>query len=419
MRAAFANTGLVIASLVISLLVIEIAVRFYITPPKPYGLVPESSPADIRFSVFDKRGFFAWRPGYRGWFDNGVDFVGKRVTTNANGGRTVPCAAHVGAPENRIFLIGDSQTFGWGLADDETWANRFQCDLNGRLPGRFRVHNLAYPGAQVDQLYMRAIGQVEPAAKPGDIAIISFTWNDLITFYKPLSFVDAALKDAGLRQIPDKGGSTAKVRSLGNIAPANAPAAEAAELKLSLSNPVNYLRTQSWRYPIYNEYGLFIPSFESAWAFLNSLQYLSAAFQVAWSNARLLYYRFRPSDELTKKIPPGTFRSNFLVLRSLQDRLKQKGVRVFVQLLPSRLFYDDYYYNAYSANGVAFPARDYLAHVAMPYCKSLQLHCLNRFGELISSKKNAHSFPYDGHINPIGAARIGRALSDDLQHLLR
>ena len=99
-----------------------------------------------------------------------------------------------------IFLLGDSQTFGWGLSNDETWANQLQCVLNKQVPDTYRVKNFGFPGAQVDQIFKRGIEQVMPATRSGDVVIISITWNDLINFYAGRVFVrNAAAPLSGAR----------------------------------------------------------------------------------------------------------------------------------------------------------------------------------------------------------------------------
>jgi len=414
MKGFLINSGLVLVSMLIGFSALEMGVRIYADVAKPYAIEPEGSDTEIRPSVYDSRGFWTWSPGYRGRFDNRVDFTDKRVTTTRYGGRGIPCAAGVRTPDSHIYLIGDSQTFGWGLSDDETWANQLQCQLNIKNPGKFKVYNLGFPGAQVDQLYARGIGQVEPVIEPGDIVVISFTWNDLVTFYKSLSFVRDVMKRSGLKQLPITDPSRVEVTTAHEPSPGAPKAERRPGLEIRLTDPVRYLNAASWRYPLYKEYGVFLPSFNSWSSFLNSMQYISAAYKIAFSHARLLYYRLRPSNELKAKIPRGTFRNNFLVLKSLETRLRYKGAKVLIQFLPNRLFFDDYYYQSYSKNGAVFPSQDYLGYVGTSFCQSLGLTCVNRFGDLATPKRDAHTFAFDGHFNQAGAARIAAALALDL-----
>jgi hypothetical protein len=380
----------------------------------PYVVKMAEPSEDIRYGVYDVRNFWTWRPIFRGWFDNGIDFFENKITTNAIGGRTVPCLNNNSSTQARVFLLGDSQTFGWGLSDSQTWANQLQCELEKNHRGAFKVVNLGFPGSQVDQLHARGVGQVEPAITDRDIVVISFTWNDLITYYVGKKFAHTALKDAGLRAIDSTDISRAYVESLENSLHFSVDRMQGGSLELKLSNPIIYLGEKGWRYPIYKEYGIFIPSFDSVTSFFNSFQHVSTIIRIAGSSARQLYYWLRPQSSLKNKIPSHTFSHNFFVLKSLETRLKQKGARVFVQLLPTRLFFDDHYFSLYSGVWHTFPHQDYMGFIATPFCDSLQLNCLNRYDDLRTASRDQHTFPIDGHYNSAGAAQIAKALSLDL-----
>jgi len=414
MKQRLVNLGLTVGSIAIGLILLELLVRPIYGIASPYDVIPENSSEDIRYGVYDTRGFWTWKPKFQGWFDNGVDFEGNRVTTNPDGSRVVPCHKKRAGHLPRIFLLGDSQTFGWGLSNDQTWANQLQCEIESKIPGAFEVVNLGFPGSQVDQIYARGIGQVEPVISEGDIVVISFTWNDLITYYVGEQFAHRVLKDSGLRAVQDKGLNGLYVQPIEDEPGPGAKSRQGGLLELQLSNPRKYLGEKSWRYRIYTDYGIFIPRFDSAMSFLNSMQHVSAVFRIAWLNARMLYYRLRPKGSLEKKIPDHAFPHNFLVLKALQTRLQRRGAKVFVQLLPSRVFFDDFYFSSYSAGGQAFPSQDYMGFVSKPFCDNLNLTCLNRFNELKTSSRNQHTFPIDGHYNTAGAAKIAKALYLDL-----
>ena len=180
------------------------------------------------------------------------------------------------------------------------------------------------------------------------------------------------------------------------------------------TRPYRRLNTATWRYDVYTKYGLFVPSFDSMEAFLNSMNYVSVAYRLLWARAKLLFYQFRPADSFFKKLPVDTYKSNFLSLKALSYRLENKGAKVYIQFLPNRVFFDDYYYSSYSKNGAVFPARDYFWHIGKPFCDSLNLKCLNRFDDLKTEKRDAHTYVYDGHYNAEAAKRVGQALTDDL-----
>jgi hypothetical protein len=384
MRKFAVNLLLVLVALAVGAGLIEAGSRLFIGLPKPYPLKPNSY-------VYDRRGFWTMRPGLTDAFDNGVDFRGAAVNVDALGARRTVCAETAAPEAARVFLIGDSQTFGWGLADAETWASGLQCALAKARPGAYRVYNFGVPGTQVDQYWSRATAQVAPALRRGDIAVVSVTWNDLVTFYAGKAFVEKAAANAGDSRVGTAGG-----------------------LDLQLARPLSYLDPPTWRYRFYENYGLFVPSIDSIKAFGDSMVHVSVAFGLLWNRARLLYYRLRPADAFAKKVDADAFENNFRVLKAIATALERRGARVIVQLLPNRLFFDDFYYASYSKNGIAFPARDYMGHVAQPYCRDLGLTCVNRFAELLTVRRDAHTFAIDGHYNAAGAVRVAAALGGDV-----
>jgi lysophospholipase L1-like esterase len=62
-----------------------------------------------------------------------------RITIDEDGHRTVPGAHPL---DHRIYLVGDSQAFGWGLQDEETIA----AGLQAQLGDHWQVVNLGVPG---------------------------------------------------------------------------------------------------------------------------------------------------------------------------------------------------------------------------------------------------------------------------------
>jgi len=401
MRAFFVNLGVLAAALAVGAILVEVLARAFFGLPAPYALPAEST-------VFDARGFWTGVPGFTARFDNRVDFRDAAVGIDDIGARRVPCAADAGtamAPV-RVFLVGDSQTFGWGLSDADTWANGLQCRLETAAPGRYRVINFGVAGTQVDQYWARGVRQVVPGIRPGDVVVVSVTWNDLVTFNDGLPFVEQVLAQAGLR----RDGSGVR-----QVEPPPPVAGDGQGLALRLLEPRRYLNPPTWRYRFYNDYGVFVPSFDSPKAFADTMTYVSAAFGILWRHARLLYYRLRPADSLAAKLEPHVFEYNFLTLKALQTVMRRRGARMLVQLLPNRLFFDDFYYAAYSKNGVVFPARDFMGSIAADLCPKLELDCVNRFDDLATAARDAHTFPFDGHYNAAGAARVASALAREVR----
>jgi len=390
----------------------EVAARTFLQTEAPFALTPQDSKTDIRVSVWDTRGFWTIKPDYQGIFDNNVDFRAKTVTLEDDGRRQVPCA--MGSPQasQKLYLLGDSQTFGWGLSDTETWANRLQCALNKKMQNAYQVRNYGFPGAQVDQIFKRGIQQIVPATRPGDVVIISITWNDLINFYSGRVFVRYAAAEAGLSVNEDTWNSIAPIKSpLFEKNISRNPASLALQLKM----PLHYLNPPSWRYSFYLKHGIFVPSLSSTDAFLVSMKYASVVFRIALSTARLIYYRWRSKESLIRKFPKDTVANNFFVIKSLTTAFERKGAQVIVQLLPPRQFFDTYYYRTYSNNGLTFPTQDYMGYLAKPWCERMGLTCQNPFSKLKTVTRDAHSFTFDGHYNAAGALVISNALIDKIK----
>jgi lysophospholipase L1-like esterase len=79
----------------------------------------------------------------------------------------------------RLFALGDSFTFGLGVADDETWPARLEQRLGGRVPGGVRVINsgvVSY-GAFQEMNMLRERGL---AMRPS-VVIHALYWNDYMT----------------------------------------------------------------------------------------------------------------------------------------------------------------------------------------------------------------------------------------------
>lgn len=113
----------------------------------------------------------AWDPEL-GW-RNAPGLGGQELTTNAQGWRAARDFAEAKPPGvRRLVFVGDSYTFGQGVADDETFAARCQQRLG---PG-WEVLNFAVPGYGTDQqllCYERVARDYAP-----DVVVLGFFLRD-------------------------------------------------------------------------------------------------------------------------------------------------------------------------------------------------------------------------------------------------
>ena len=365
-------------------IVFEIGARLWFPLPKPYAAEPG-------LLVMDARGFWVLEPDFHGQYDNRVDFRGKKLTITEYGTRLVPCVSTGASARNRVFLIGDSQTFGVGLSDKETWANLLQCKLNDRDDGPWAVYNLSVPGINIDQYYARTARMLSNVIQPGDKVVVSVTWNDLHT-EQATSSVRAIVKNSQYSE-------QSKNQQSGTDG-----------MALMLKKPYRRDGEKTWRYWLYQRTGIFIPSFNSLGEFVNSVPYASALLGIAIPKARLLYYRFRDTGVLAKKIGPERISNNFKILSAISDQIKRRGSHLIVNLLPNRLFFDDFYYWSYSQGNRGFPEQDYMMYLAKPHCAQYGLECVTSFPALKTGKRDEHSFSFDGHYNESGASRVASFL---------
>jgi lysophospholipase L1-like esterase len=377
------NAALVVFSVLIGVVLLEAALRFFVVLPAPY-------PMPIRSLVMDARGFWIFDPGLKFVIDNGLEIRNKAVTIGADGLRRVPCRpAFADSSAPRIFIIGDSQTFGFGLTDDESWPNRLQCALrdNGQ---KAMVYNLGVPGINTDQYLMR-LSQIEPILQPGDLILVVLTWNDLVT---DQSWVRT--DRIGVRPCPQS------------------PASET--LFACLERPKKYLNpVETWRLKFYRQTGLFVPGFSSIKEFADTAVMSSALAKVTVPRLKLLWYSLRGETALFDKLPKNSFADNIRIVARMRDLAQKKGARTEAMLLPNRIFADDYYYEFYSKGGTVFPERDYPRFATVSTCREHRLTCFSLFEALQTDDRDQYSFGYDGHLNPAGARAVAGALARRLR----
>jgi lysophospholipase L1-like esterase len=122
---------------------------------------------DFPFMRPDAEVFWAPKPGWRG------EFQGKAVTINSLGLRGAEPARPNRAGWRRLAVFGDSITFGYGVADEETYAAQAGRLLAGE---RVDVVNAGVTGYTSHQV-LRLLKRVAPALRP-DVATFCIGWND-------------------------------------------------------------------------------------------------------------------------------------------------------------------------------------------------------------------------------------------------
>jgi len=153
-RKGIPSVALTTSSLVICLLVIEVACRIF-------GLLPPPSRT------------FQFSP------TKGYELVAGHGDINSHGLRDREYSVAKQLGTFRIIAIGDSFTYGSGVAQGETYAKRLEAILNERLRNGstyFEVLNAGVPGYNTNQelIHLREVGlQFAP-----DLILVGFTLSD-------------------------------------------------------------------------------------------------------------------------------------------------------------------------------------------------------------------------------------------------
>jgi len=99
-----------------------------------------------------------------------------RYGIDARGFRRV---ANRGEPRRRIFVFGDSFTFGHGVADDATWTSVL---ASRELRPGLQVVNAGVMGYGITQMLQR-LADLEPEIEPGDLVLFAPTSDDFLRTY--------------------------------------------------------------------------------------------------------------------------------------------------------------------------------------------------------------------------------------------
>lgn len=365
MKSVLANLALSVATVIVGLAVAE-AVLWQIAPPPRVGL-----PKNMFASQSN-----VWHlsPNFIGTMDNRVDFVGKRVTADAAGLRVVP-SAPAEAPR-RLFVIGDSQTFGHGLSDEEAWPNVLQRALTDAEAG-VKVENHGIPAVNVDQ-YVRRLDTLVERIDDGDVVVVGLTWNDLITPQKP-----------GEHEVKVVEGYLVKAETA-------------------------HQEDLAARIRLYDSIGLYIPPFQDLKTLLESLSQTSALVHFTYPRAKAIYYRLRDHRPVAELVELGVPDGNMALLANMAARVKAQGASFAVALLPDKIFFEDAAWRTYSVGGRDYPVQNFMGHLAKPLCARFQLRCLDAFTILHQHQHDPVAFAVDGHYNEKGAEVIGIWLAGEI-----
>ncbi len=172
-RRILANLLLASASSLFGLLLFEFALRVVLPTPIHFRYPQESYD-------FDPEVAHVLRPGQRAFTHD------QEVVTNSRGLRDRELPERPEPGVLRVLALGDSQTFGNGLALAETWPKQLEAELLRRGAGqgaRFEVLNAGVPGSDTWQheiLLGRLAGRYHP-----QVAVLAFYVNDVSPRYEP------------------------------------------------------------------------------------------------------------------------------------------------------------------------------------------------------------------------------------------
>lgn len=175
-RRVLGNLGLLIASVAVVLLMAEAGFRLF--RPVQYLKPPSSVPLEERRETLYRRSrvpglSYEMIPGRNGTFE------GMQVRTNSFGMRGGEPAPDATPGLFRILVLGDSFTFGFGVAEEEAYPAVLMKILNDRLPptgGRYEVLNLGVLGYSTRDEAIR-LAHVSPSLHPKGV-ILGYVLND-------------------------------------------------------------------------------------------------------------------------------------------------------------------------------------------------------------------------------------------------
>jgi hypothetical protein len=167
--------GLALSALLVLLCAVEGAFRA-VASVRLYDIVPDD-PALGSSMVRREDGRPVGRPGFRGQFIH-PEFRGCRVEFNAWGLRDgLDEATPPAEGEASVLVLGDSMSFGTGVALEETFQERLEARAGEITARPLRVYGAAIPGySTVEELAM--LRELAPNARPAVVVVGVFEGND-------------------------------------------------------------------------------------------------------------------------------------------------------------------------------------------------------------------------------------------------
>jgi len=153
-RRLLPNVLLTAAATVVSILILEGAVRILMPEWRNFSSARFLTSVEVPGYGITSIG----TPGFDGWFSQNNGDFRTRIRINAFGLRN---DEPVAAADGRIWVLGDSFSFGWGVAREESYTQVLADQLG------FPTYNVATPGSSVcgwQALYARMPKGIRPAA---------------------------------------------------------------------------------------------------------------------------------------------------------------------------------------------------------------------------------------------------------------
>ena len=368
-------TGIYSSIFLISFVLLEILLIPFVKLQSPYHL------NDSRL-IQDQRNFWINIPDSRDQFDNNIDFKNSKLNILSNGLRFTSCNNKKFNNKNvNIFLVGDSQLFGWGLDDKDTIPSKLSCKLN-KVKYNYNIFNMGVWGTNIDQYYMR-LSMIKDVMKYEDKYFFLITWNDWHSFseihLEPPSTSKCSNYDHTINFLVSCINKNSKI----------------------------YGVKSDFRKEIYNKTNFFVPVFSDIKTFLNTAQYSSRVFQVLIPLIKSIYLKNRNynQDNLLK----DKSIKNGLILNKISNYIGSEK-DIYFLFLPSRISYVNSVYRTYSQKGKIYPNQDFLFYYAKKECKKFKLNCKSLFKYLNTNELGRYDFKYDGHLNTKGAEIISNLI---------